>query len=504
MAMANEARMPPIEETQTLNIYPRPRMAIANAAPRFDKTNEGFHGWLHNFKLVVPPNLRNNDLLVFHHIIEDELLETIREESNELGLIKFIYTLVVDIEKVTEQGVENETCYLGQREPMLLNAYNRVELKRKLRARINELKEQLAGWTERGSGWVYKGIKVVYLDISRNNPLRGGTYIPLPKKLKDKQAIINVKNRDNACIKWALKAAHFQVLQNPERTSKYPQEDVFNFEGISFPTPLHEIPKIERQNGFAINVLGWDGEKAVIYHVSEMDRPGIPSVNLMLITALDQDTGDPIYHYCYIKSLGRLLRQQYYNTQRHFCLSCLQGYTTEGLFEKHRTLCRGAAYRPTRIDMPEKGKNILQFTNYQKQMKAPFVIYADSESILEKMDTCIPAPGESSTTQIDKRKPCGFSFVRGEDCVQRFLAALVETEIELRESLKQKVPLQMTEQDWRDFNSAASCHICKKDLIKHNHLDAVDVFCPNTGEYLGKAHRFKKAPDSRSSCFFEV
>ena len=210
-------------------------------------------------KLVVPPNLRNNDLLVFHHIIEDELLETIREESNELGLIKFIYTLVVDIEKVTEQGVENETCYLGQREPMLLNAYNRMELKRKLRARINELKEQLAGWTERSSGWVYKGIKVVYLDISRNNPLRGGTYIPLPKKLKDKQEIINVKNRDNACIKWALKAAHFQVLQNPERTNKYPQEDVFNFEGISFPTPLHEIPKIERQNGFhnKRSRLGW-------------------------------------------------------------------------------------------------------------------------------------------------------------------------------------------------------------------------------------------------------
>ena len=262
--------------------------------------------------------------------------------------------------------------------------------------------------------------------------------------------------------------------------------------------------RLRGRTGFTINVFGWDGEKAVIYHVTEMDRPGIPSVNLTLITALDQDTGDPIYHYCYIKSLGRLLRQQYYNTKRHFCLRCLQGYTTEGLLEKHRTLCRGAAYRPTRIDMPEKGKNILQFTNYQKQMKAPFVIYADSESILEKMDTCIPAPGESSTTQIDKHKPSGFSFVRGEDCVQRFLAALVETEIELRESLKQKAPLQMTEQDWRDFNSAASCHICKKDLIKHNHLDAVDVFCPNTGEYLGKAHRFKKAPDSRSSCFYEV
>ena len=129
-------------------------------------------------------------------------------------------------------------------------------------------------------------------------------------------------------------------------------------------------------------------------------------------------------------------------TKGTFCTRCLQGYTTEGLLEKHRTLCRGTAYRPTRIDMPEKGKNILQFTNYQKQMKAPFVIYADSESILEKIPTCIPEPGESSTTQTEIHKPCGFSFVavrsdgevvkdfvyRGEDCVQRILAALIATE----------------------------------------------------------------------------
>ena len=211
---------------------------------------------------------------------------------------------------------------------MMQNAFMQAELKRKLRARINELKKKIAGWTERGSGWVYKGTKVVYLDTVRNDPIRGGTYIPLPQKLKDKQAIINVKNRDNACIKWALKAVHFQVAEHPERTSKYPR-DVFNFEGISFPTPLNEIPKIERQNGFAINVLGWDGEKAVILHVSEMDRPGIPSVNLMLTTALDKVTGNPKCHYCLIKSLGRLLRQQYYDTKRHFCTRCLQGYTTD-------------------------------------------------------------------------------------------------------------------------------------------------------------------------------
>ena len=119
-------------------------------------------------------------------------------------------------------------------------------------------------------------------------------------------------------------------------------------------------------------------------------------------------------------------------------------------------------------------------------------------------------PGASSTTQTEIHKPCGFSFIavrldgevvkdslyRGEDCVQRFLTALVAKESELREFLKQKAPLQMTEPDWLDFNSAASCHICKKDLIKRNQRDEADVFCPDTGEYFGKAHRHTKAPGS--------
>ena len=251
---------------------------MANAIPRFIKANEGYHGWLHSYRLDVPPNLRRNDLLVFRYIILGMLLETLREDSNELGPLKLQYTILVEIKKNTDQGEVSETCYLG---------HNRREVERKLKARINELKEKLAGWAERGSDWIYEGIKTAYLDISRNDPIRGGSYIPLPPKLKAKQAIINVKNRDNACIKWALKAAHFQVAVHPERTSQYPQEDVFDFTGISFPTPLHVIPNIEKLNGIAINVLGWDGGKAVIYHVSEMDGPGIPSVNFMLITALD-------------------------------------------------------------------------------------------------------------------------------------------------------------------------------------------------------------------------
>ena len=121
-----------------------------------------------------------------------------------------------------------------------------------------------------------------------------------------------------------------------------------------------------------------------------MDGENIPSYNFLLVKK------GPLSHYCYIKSLSRLLYNQQKSEGHHlyYCVRCLQGFRMERTFEKHSTLCRGASPRPTLIEMPEKGNNTLQFQNYQRQMKALFTIYADCESIIEKIDTCIPPTDE--------------------------------------------------------------------------------------------------------------
>ena len=133
----------------------------------------------------------------------------------------------------------------------------------------------------------------------------------------------------------------------------------------------------------------------------------------MLITKKDQHTGEQINHCCYIKSLSRLLysQQKCEGHHLHFCVRCLQGFSRENVLEKHRTLCRDSASRPTRVEMPEKGNNTLQFSNFQRQMKAPSKIYANCESIIEKYDTCIPPTNSNSTTKTEIHKPCGFSFI---------------------------------------------------------------------------------------------
>ena len=42
--------------------------------------------------------------------------------------------------------------------------------------------------------------------------------------------------------------------------------------------------------------------------------------------------------------------------------------------------------------------------------KVPFIIYADLDSLLEKMSTCHNNPKKSSTTKINKHTPSGYSL----------------------------------------------------------------------------------------------
>ena len=76
----------------------------------------------------------------------------------------------------------------------------------------------------------------------------------------------------------------FPVNKDSQRPSKYPTDDGLDFTGISFPTPLDEIPKVEKLNNIAINVLSFKNKKATIRHTGEMEDQNVPSYNIMLIT----------------------------------------------------------------------------------------------------------------------------------------------------------------------------------------------------------------------------
>ena len=60
--------------------------------------------------------------------------------------------------------------------------------------------------------------------------------------------------------------------------------------------------------------------------------------------------------------------------------------------------------------MPPEDTKILEFNQYQKSDKTPFVIYADLECLIEKTDGCKNNPENPSTTKLSERIQSGFSI----------------------------------------------------------------------------------------------
>ena len=78
---------------------------------------------------------------------------------------------------------------------------------------------------------------------------------------------------------------------------------------------------------------------------------------------------------------------------------------------------------------------IIEFKQYQKFDKAPFIIYADLECLIEKIDGCKNNPENSSTTKAGEHIASGVStstisslksienkhgVYRGKDCMKKF------------------------------------------------------------------------------------
>ena len=65
---------------------------------------------------------------------------------------------------------------------------------------VERMIEKMATFQSKGSGWRLYSIRNLELYTLVFKPLRAGTWIPLPRELANKKAIINMKNKDNKCF----------------------------------------------------------------------------------------------------------------------------------------------------------------------------------------------------------------------------------------------------------------------------------------------------------------
>jgi len=71
----------------------------------------------------------------------------------------------------------------------------------------------------------------------KNSSMAGSSYIDLPKFIKDKKAIINVKNDEQYCLIWAVLSALYPAKDHSDRISKYIMHfDKINRGDLQFPS----------------------------------------------------------------------------------------------------------------------------------------------------------------------------------------------------------------------------------------------------------------------------
>ena len=80
--------------------------------------------------------------------------------------------------------------------------------------------ESMTTFAQAGSGWTLQANQSLILEMTDYRPIGGSSFIELPKNIYDTKSIVNVKNDDQECFKWAVLAALHPAAATRRRTAK--------------------------------------------------------------------------------------------------------------------------------------------------------------------------------------------------------------------------------------------------------------------------------------------
>ena len=351
-----------------------------------------------------------------------------------------------------------------------------------------------------GSGWKFEKVIKLVLHTTRWEPVNAGSYIELPQELKNRKAIINMKNQDDKCFMWCVLRALNPKDKNAERIDNDLKNkvDTLNMEGIQYPVSFRGIDRFEHLNPeISISVLGYN-EDDKVYPLKVSKYTGCKH-DIVLLLIKDGENS----HYCLVKNISALFASQINNNHkgtRYYCLNCFNGFKSPDSLDKHKEYCYNNEC--VKISMPPPN-TFLRFKNFRYSEKAPFAIYADFESFIKPLLSCDPNPNRSYTKKYQKHKPSGFSYyIKSlyEDVKKSEKRTYIKTKEEepdaedvfvkwLEEDVKEIANIEpkkiiFTREDEKQFNTSSDCWICGEELGN----DRVRDHCHYTGRYRGAAH----------------
>ena len=214
------------------------------------------------------------------------------------------------------------------------------------------------------------------------------------------------------------------------------------------------------------------------------------------------------WHYLAVKRISGLLRGI---TSRHngdfYYLNCFHSYTTEEKFRKNKRICENHDF--CFLKMPDEDNKILEYILGKKSLKVPYIICADLECLLQKINTCQNNPEKSYTEKKAMHRPSGYSLVtcssfgkskkersynRRKDCMKIFCEGLKDQAMKII-NYEEKEMIPLTNEEIEFYENQEICHICEKEFCtdKDNKKEfklkqKVRDHCHYTGKYRGAAH----------------
>ena len=365
----------------------------------------------------------------------------------------------------------------------------------------DKMLESMAAFQMRGSNWRLKSVSRLEINTVAFKPLKGKSYIPLPAELAAKKAIINMKNKDNECFKWAVARALNPVEGHPERITNELREQAeqLNWSGIEFPVAVDEnvVGRFERNNNVGVNVFGYEKFKEGVYPLILSKQTSKQVIDLLLIA------NGETKHYCWIKNFNKLCadRTETAHNSMHYCKRCLNGFREVESLDNHSEYC--SLHDAQKIVLPKPGST-LKFKHYYRSMRVPFVVYADFESFLKPIDACQPNPTESFTNKLQKHTPSSFCYhikcfddslykqdpvtftteSEYDDVAKIFVDMLEQNIKSIYQRFKFVKKMEFGVREKKLYDSATTCHICEEELGE----DRVRDHCHLTGKFRGAAH----------------
>ena len=357
--------------------------------------------------------------------------------------IRWYISLEIRFERLSDDGVawiDSNFCSI----PVILRSMDGID--DQLDVAVSTITTRIEDFTEMGSGWTIREIKMLRTHIASFNAIGGSTYIPSPKCIAATKAVVNVKNEDDRCFLYSILTHLHPASDNICMPRKYiPFMDELNVSGLNFPLKVQQVPKFEALNpNMSINVMHIDERQTIVPLYVTEHRGREHQINLLLLTQsykldshgkeipCDEKKGTIFKsHYTLIKNLSKLFNSRTKHSHRLFvCPYCLHRFYKEYCLQRHLPDC--STNKPCVITFPsgkpkKKSKdeqeedietieqhmgidadvvsdelpdNILTFKQEQNEFPVPFALYIDFEAFIVK---------DSSDSDKDHHEPSGFT-----------------------------------------------------------------------------------------------